>query len=284
MIYLILLNYFLWLKINMSNDKNNIDINIEKIYILSIGNSNKRKSGLIINQISNKKKHLFYQKFPFSINTKIKNKNGIDITSLEYYNKNKIIYLFGNNFFENNKQKCRLIYNNKEIQLKLFIIDKNSRNKGIIKIKLRLMSFLTDISGMFYNCISLKSIANFADYNINKISDIDSIFFGCTYLSSLPDISNWSINNIKFLNELFYGCSSLKSLPDISNWNTNNVKFLNEIFYGCSSLKSLPDISKWNINNVEEMNGLFYGCKSLKSLPDISKWKTDNVNNMSELP
>ena len=90
----------------MLNEQNNIDINIEKIYILSIGNSNKREKNLIIKQTTNKKKNLFYQKFLFNFIRKIKNKNRIDITSLEYYNKNRIIYLFGNNFFENNKQNC----------------------------------------------------------------------------------------------------------------------------------------------------------------------------------
>ena len=49
------------------------------------------------------------------------------------------------------------IYNNKQIKLKLFIkFNNNSRNKGVIKIKLRFMSYLTDILGIFYNCISLK--------------------------------------------------------------------------------------------------------------------------------
>jgi len=78
---------------------------------------------------------------------------------------------------------------------------------------------------------------------INNITNISYMFSYCSSLISLPDISNWNTNYAISMNNMFDRCSSLISLPDISNWNTHNVYNMSNMFYKCSSLISLPDIS-----------------------------------------
>ena len=158
------------------------------------------------------------------------------------------IRIFGPKFVENNRNKCKMISDNKEYEItEEYNVENYKNNK--LKIILK---------------------------GINNVTDMSFMFDGCSSLSSLPDISNWNTNNVTNMSSMFYGCSSLSSLPDISKWNTNNVTNIDSMFGGCSSLSSLPDISKWNTNNVTDMSFMFYECSSLSSLPDISNWNTNN--------
>ena len=150
------------------------------------------------------------------------------------------IKLFGEKFIENNKNNCKIIIDNKEQDLIEYL--KINKNKKILKIKLKKIKAITNMSYMFNECKSL---------------------------TSLPDISNWNTNNVTNMSYMFYGCNLLTSLPDIFNWNTNNVTNMSYMFAGCNSLITLPDISNWNTNNVTNMSYMFNGCKSLKSLPDF---------------
>ena len=115
-----------------------------------------------------------------------------------------------------------------------------------------------------------------------NIKDISYMFANCTSLKSVQDL-NWNNENIINMTGIFNDCQSLVSLPDLSKWNTNNVTTMNNIFSGCESLKSIPDISIWNTSNVTDISGLFNNCKNLIELPDISIWKTDNINKMNDL-
>ena len=117
------------------------------------------------------------------------------------------IKLFGEKFIENNNNNCKIIIENKEQDLIQFI--KKNKNEKILKIKLKEIKTITDMSYMFSRCNSL---------------------------ASLPDISNWNTNNVTNMSYMFYGCKSLTSFPDISNWNTNNVKNMSSMFSNCISL------------------------------------------------
>ena len=145
------------------------------------------------------------------------------------------IKIFGKFFVINNKNICKIIIDNKEYEIKAEYNIKNFKDH-ILKIKLKGINHITDMSWMFYECSSLLS---------------------------LPDISNWNTNNVKDMSYMFRECSSLVSLPDISKWDTNNVTNMSYMFYKCSSLVSLPDISKWNTNNVKDMSYMFEGCLNI---------------------
>ena len=142
----------------------------------------------------------------------------------------KEINIFGSEFVKNNKNKCKMIIDNNEYEIRKKYYVKNY-NKNILEIKLKGID------------------------NINKMS---GIFSGCSSLLSLSDISKWNTSNVIYMSNMFCGCSLLKSLPDISKWNTNNVMYMCNMFYGCSSLLSLPDISKWNLNDLKIIMLLVY--------------------------
>ena len=202
--------------------------------------------------------------------------------------KNLNIRIFGDEFVKNNKDKCKIIINGKELGLCSHIninINQINNNK-IYEIKLNGINKITNMSCMFkgdiFSNIPLFSLLNISKWNTQKILNISGIFYFCSSIKSLPDISKWNTQNVTNMSDIFYGCSSLLSLPDISKWNTQNVTDMNSMFFGCSSLLSLPDISKWNTHNVTNMGYMFYGCSSLLSLPDISKWNIKKVTNMKK--
>ena len=152
------------------------------------------------------------------------------------------IKIFGSKFVKNNKNICKMIIDNKEYELAEKYKVKGYNKK--LKIKLKGINHITNMSDMFSDCSSL---------------------------SSLPDISKWNTTNVYNMSYMFSYCSSLSSLPDISKWNTNKAINMSYMFYFCSSLSSLPDISKWNTNNVTNMNEMFYGCLNLTTTKIIIK-------------
>ena len=199
---------------------------------------------------------------------------------LEYETKGEErVKIFGNRFVENNKNKCKIIFENKELELQEYL--ENTSNKTKLDLILTNIDDITDMGYLFYHCSSLVSLPDISKWDTSNVTNMDSIFFDCKSITSLPDISNWDTSNVENMSFMFYCCNSLKSLPDISNWKTNNVTNMFNLFGYCSSLSSLPDISKWSTSKVTQMQAMFMGCDALQSLPDISNWDTSNVYDMN---
>ena len=213
--------------------------------------------------------------------------------------------IIGNNFYRQNRNKAKLIINNKKYSLKEYIDNIKGEE---IKIKMILNKNISNKSYMFKDCDSLIefSITN----NILEFIDIDEYHYQnnysnieyneiketlwiedepefCDLYSGIDDIdgiSNPFLENntssyIKTQSEEISEFSK-KSLLEIIElkYNCSNLEY---IFYKCSSLKSIINITKWNTNSVTDMSFMFWGCSSLSSLPDISEWNTNNVIDMS---
>ena len=167
----------------------------------------------------------------------------------EEQRRNKEIKIFGAKFVENNKDKCKIIYQKKLYELveklKLNIDNNKNDNENLLHIKLIGVNKLTNLSNMFNNCSQLRILPDISKINTINITDISNMFDGCINLNSLPDISRWETCNLQNISGLFKGCSSLKSLPDISNWDASSIVEGSNLFNGCSSLKSKPDLTIW---------------------------------------
>ena len=76
--------------------------------------------------------------------------------------------IFGKKFVKRNKYTCKIIYNNKEYELKEYFkeIDNNYQDKNIIKLKFIIIIDIIDMSEMFYGCYHLIS---FSEYSKDKI-------------------------------------------------------------------------------------------------------------------
>ena len=236
--------------------------------------------------------------------------NSNQINIIYKKDKKKEIRLFGEVFVKNNKDKCKMIINKKEYDIK----EKYKINEDELKIKLIGINNITDISCIFSECENLYSLPDIHEIDTKNINNMSFMFYKCSNLVELPDISCWNTSNVINMSGMFSGCRRLKSLPNISKWNINKVKYLggsyknlsslepltdleieqfkeNHIkyihdggmFFGCSSIKILPDISKWNIDNITNIESMFSYCSSLKFFPDISNWNTDNITSLKDL-
>ena len=207
--------------------------------------------------------------------------------------------IFGDKFVLNNKDKCKIIYQNRVYELKsnLKDIDEKLEPDNEYSLKLIIPSDIEDISYMFCNCISLLYIGKITKKNKSDIINIEKI--PSEYDSSKTDENNnEKSEKDNEVNESdknkFYGNNKIPPLKlDINSLNKfekncernilslQNIKKMNNLFEGCSSLYSIPDISNWNTSKVTQMNNIFSGCNSLTYLPDISKWNISNVQDIS---
>ena len=99
-------------------------------------------------------------------------------------NKNdKKIKIFGKDFVKNNRNKLKIIYENSEYDLQEeFNLDKSFIQKDMLVIKLKGISYMTDMSYMFNNCNSLIDLPDISTWNINEVKDMSYMFYDCTSL------------------------------------------------------------------------------------------------------
>ena len=110
-----------------------------------------------------------------------------EITLIYKKNKNEnSIKIFDSDFVQNNKNICKIKYNNKEIELKE-VLNVESNNKKIdIKLK-----------------------------GIKKITNANKMFYECKNLILLPDIMKWNFSSINEKNEMFEGCNECLIIPEL---------------------------------------------------------------------
>ena len=120
-------------------------------------------------------------------------------------NGHKNITIFGYDFVKNNKNICKMIIDNKGYDItEEYKVKSNKNNK--LKIKLKGIDKVTNMSYMFSRCTTLSSLPDFSKLNTNKVTNMSYMFCGCLSLSSLPDISNWNTNKVTCMSDMFSGC------------------------------------------------------------------------------
>jgi len=191
---------------------------------------------------------------------------------------------FGEIFVKNNKDKCKIIYKEKEYELLPYFKDVIKEDIGEeLIIKLIGISKITNCTNMFFGCTSLYSLPDIKNWDTGNITDMTGMFTYCRSLNPFPDISGWNTKNVKSFKNFFFYCREIESLPDISRWDISNSVDLSHMFDCCISIKYLPDISKWNTSNVTNISALFASCMKIRYLPDISNWLTYKVKSMRSL-
>ena len=106
--------------------------------------------------------------------------NIIDEINIIYNNEDDSVKIFGSEFVRNNKNICKIIYENQEYELQEYINIINNEKENI-EIKLK---------------------------GINNITNMSHLFHECESLSSLPDISKWDTSNVTNMRMMFYKCKS----------------------------------------------------------------------------
>lgn len=123
-------------------------------------------------------------------------------------------------------------------------------------------SRMTDMSGMFSNCVKLQTL-NLNSFNTLNVTDMQNMFDGCEELVSV-NTSSFNTSKVINMNSMFYNCKKLTQV-NTNNFNTSSARDMACMFYECNLLASL-DVSKFNTSGVTDMQGMFYNCSELTSL------------------
>ena len=103
-----------------------------------------------------------------------------------------------------------------------------------------------DLSGMFSQCINLKSV-NVSKWNLKKVKSTLAMFFKCRNLMKIDGIDTWEFAHNSRIDmwNMFYDCCNLKDIGDIEYWGkvTGNI---DKMFYNCNRL-TLPSWYRKNI-------------------------------------
>lgn len=114
---------------------------------------------------------------------------------------------------------------------------------------------VTDMSFMFFNCASLKSL-NLEGFNTSNVTNMESMFYDCQSIMEL-DLSSFNTAKVHNMDRMFFGCNNLYSL-NVRSFNTENVTSMNNMFVYCNNLICL-DLSSFNTEQCENMVGMFGG-------------------------
>ena len=162
------------------------------------------------NKIENKIKYLY------NIYDKMMTRN--EFTIKYAIGKEDKIRIFGDKFVENNKNNFEMIINDKNYALNSFYNLNNEKENEILKIKLKQIKDITDISYMFCGCSLLTKLDDISKLSTNKITDMSFMFAECSSLSSLPDISKWNTKNVNNMRAMFSGCSKFRCCNKYFNY------------------------------------------------------------------
>ena len=243
------------------------------------------------------------------------NENNYSIKiELEFKIKNKKINeirLFGEDFARNNKRR-KIFFNGKEFKLDEFIpITNASQNKNKLEVILKeinkfnsmqymfcnrnftkikfchlnpkvdyLISTITSMHGMFYNCSELEEI-NLSIFDTSNVTDMRFMFYNCNYLKEIKGIEQFNTKQVKSMGYMFFGCKELIKL-DLSRFDTSNVFDMSFMFFNNSKLKEIEGINYFNTQNVTLMSYMFSKCKKLEYL-DLSNFNISKVKNMDNI-
>ena len=191
----------------------NFDIKNINYYIVNNINEISKYNVKIINEINSIINEV-------STNIKINNlfnlyynifKNNENTIKYEIKNGDKNVKIFGNTFVKNNKDKCRIIFNEKEYDLKEYFDITNYKNeKNILEIELKINNNLEDMSYMFDGCSSLLYLSN--NWNTNEVTNMSYIFKDCLSLKNIFGISEWKTNNVVNMEGMFFNCLKLTKI------------------------------------------------------------------------
>lgn len=133
-------------------------------------------------------------------------------------------------------------------------------HKGIIKIIGKAINMFAYAKG--FN-------SDLSKWDVSKVTDMSGMFYNCILFKS--DLSNWNVSNVTDMNYMFYSAHSFDA--DLSKWDVSNVTDMNRMFLKAYCFNS--DLSKWDVGNVTDMTRIFDSATKFNS--DLSKWHIKKV-------
>ena len=127
-------------------------------------------------------------------------------------------------------------------------------------------SNVTNMSGMFFYCVNLKTIPSI---NTSLVTNMSDMFYSCSDLRNIPQLNTSNVTN---MSGMFVACSSLNTIPQLDTSKVTNMK---SMFAKCSYLSTIPQL---DTSNVTDMYNMFQGCERLTTIPQLNTSKVTNIS------
>ena len=119
-------------------------------------------------------------------------------------------------------------------------------------------------SSLFLDCVSLQTVHFGSAFRTDYVTNMSGMFENCIQLNEL-DVSSWDTSNVTSMRSMFHHCAELTDL-DVSNWNTSGVTNMDSMFYQCENLSAL-DLSSWDISSGETYQDFMSDGKQINGKP-----------------
>ena len=134
---------------------------------------------------------------------------------------------------------------------------------------------------MFVDCFKLKGIKGINKLNTKKVTNMTGMFENCLSLKYL-NIENFDTSNVTNMSYMFNKCKKLKEIKGMDKFNTINLTTTYAMFQFCTEIEKI-DLSGFDTSNVTNMSYMFNKCKKLKEIKGLNTFITKNVKDMARM-
>lgn len=137
-----------------------------------------------------------------------------------------------------------------------------------------------DMSGMFSQCETLRTITFGENFNTEKVNDMSGMFGGCTSLTSL-DLSGFNTAKVLSFSEMFMNCTNLTNVEWGEHFDTHYAENFSRMF-AASGFTSL-DLSFFDTRSAIDYGGMFSSSKiTTLDISSFTTAHTDGIGGMFE--
>lgn len=127
--------------------------------------------------------------------------------------------------------------------------------------------FVTDMTGMFFDCYSITDLSPLAKWNTANVTSMSKML-GCQnpkdkpmMYTSVEALRNWKVQNVTSMRWMFRGAAGLSDLEPLRDWDVGRNTDFCQAFYrtnaGNSNNKSY--LENWNVQSVGNSSGNIIG-------------------------
>ena len=149
--------------------------------------------------------------------------------------------------------------------------------KGINKLNTKKV---TNMTGMFENCLSLKYL-NIENFDTSNVTNMSYMFNKCKKLKEIKGMDKFNTINLTTTYAMFQFCTEIEKI-DLSGFDTSNVTNMSYMFNKCKKLKEIKGLNTFTTKNVKYMEKMFNECSELENLV-LTSFETPNVTNFSSM-
>ena len=149
--------------------------------------------------------------------------------------------------------------------------------KGINKLNTKKV---TNMTGMFENCLSLKYL-NIENFDTSNVTNMSYMFNKCKKLKEIKGMDKFNTINLTTTYAMFQFCTEIEKI-DLSGFDTSNVTNMSYMFNKCKKLKEIKGLNTFITKNVKYMERMFNECSELENLV-LTSFETPNVTNFSSM-